>query len=78
MMRAWTYIVSITALAAVLALVATGITMRWEQRRAINLVVKAASLPAMHRAVPALYREQLTLKRFAAHRQAAWTGCVKS
>ena len=76
MIRACIYIVSITALATVLAVIATGITMQWEQHRAMHLVVKAASLPPM--AVAALYRERLIRKGVAVHRQAAWTGCVKS
>ena len=76
MIRAWIYIVSTTALAAVLAVIATDITMQWERHRVINLVVMAASMPAM--AVPALYRERLTRKGAAAHRHTAWTGCVKS
>ena len=76
MTQAWTYIVSITALAAVLAIIANGITIQWEQDRAMQLI-KAANLPARG-AVPALCRELLTRNGVAAYRQAAWAGCVKS
>jgi hypothetical protein len=45
MIRASVYIASIPALAAVLAIVATAITMQWQQEHRATPVVQLASLP---------------------------------
>jgi hypothetical protein len=43
MIRASVFIASITALAAVLAIIATGITTQWQREHRATQVVKAAS-----------------------------------
>ena len=45
MIRASIYVASITALAAVLAIIATGITAQWQREHRTTQLVKVANLP---------------------------------
>ncbi len=45
MIRASVYIASITALAAVLAIIATGITTHWQREHRATQLVQLANLP---------------------------------
>ena len=52
MMRASIYIASITALAAVLAIIATGITVQWQREHRATQLVKLANNVASCRNCP--------------------------
>ncbi len=77
MIRVSICIVSITALAAVLAIIATGITAQWQRAHRTTQLVRAANLPATM-AVPRLCQELLLARDSAANSQAAWTHCAMS
>ena len=47
MIRASVYITSITALAAVLAIIATGITVQWRREHRATHLVQLANLPLL-------------------------------
>jgi hypothetical protein len=47
MIRASIYIASITALAAVLAVIATGITTQWQREHRPTQLVRVANLPSL-------------------------------
>jgi hypothetical protein len=71
------YVGSIALLAAVLAVIATAITMHWQQehRARATQLANADNLPA--KAVRGACRKLLA-RDGGAHLQLTWTGCVKS
>ncbi len=77
MIRASICIVSITALAAVLAIIATGVTAQWQRAHRTTQLVRAANLPATI-AVPRLCHELLLARIGAVNGQAAWIRCAMS
>jgi hypothetical protein len=74
MVRASMYISSIALLAAVLAVIATAITMQWQQehRARATQLAQAGNL-----AVRGACRELLT-RDGGSYLQLTWTGCIKS